>query len=114
MTEPRTALATFLAQLPTLTDAERGRIARARNDGRDPGNHAWNAALAVLAHTGREEDWRQACLVIGAAPLEDLVRHGAYDAALALLARDGLNDDAFRILYGQWSAGGERQRAFIG
>lgn len=113
MYDPSPILTEFLAQMEALAPVEQGRIARARRDGRDPGNKAWNNAQAALARTGREASWQAAAAAIGALSLPELARYGVYDAALAILVRDVISADDFAALYAQIAAGGERQRAII-
>ena len=106
---PQHITAILTAQIATLNADDARRIETLHRAVRLDDNPAFSIAVAHLVRSGRERDWQEAQTAIWktieARELPQRVRYAAWDAALALLTRDFLDQDAFRNLYGPWAGG---------
>lgn len=71
----------------------------------------WKQSAEKLDIAGRGPDWSTAIAALSPIllPLEvsQHLRYSAYNAALALLARDLISPQAFQLLYAPWAAGAD-------
>lgn len=103
----RHATALLVVQIEALDAGDARRIEMQHRATRLDDDPAFLRALTQLERAGRAGAWQTAQSEIWIATyrrgLPQRVRYAAYDAALALLTRDLLDEASFVSLYGPWA-----------
>lgn len=115
---PRRIAAVLVSQIWDLDEGDARRIETAHRVTRMDENPAFHIAVACLGQSGRERDWKEAQAAIwdaiSARDLPQRVRYAAYDAALALLTRDLIDNTTFIRLYGPWAGARDEHVLIVG